>query len=285
MIFRILLVLLLATALAALLAVFIGNRRWHRDSGDLGSQVANFRPVPSASRFDARELTGLPAPVVRYFTHVLTPGQHLVTRASFIQDGTFLMKLGADGWRSFQARQEFGVSPPAFIWDARISMGPGMPVYVRDSYVAGRGAMRAELLALFPVAEAHGTREMAQGSLQRYLAEAMWLPTSLLPSQGVRWSARDDSSAIATLTDGATTVSLEFHFNAAGDVRRVYTPARLREMDGRFVPMPWGAECSRHEEHEGMRIPSEAEVSWWVEGQRMPYWRGRITQAKYTFAP
>lgn len=284
MVFRILAVLLLAIALAALAAVFLGNRRWNHDSTALRARVANAQRARSAARFDPTELIGLPAPVARFFTHVLTPGQPFVASASIVQEGTFLMKPGPNGWRSFKARQDSGVRPPSFIWDARISMGPGMPVYVRDSYVGGQGSMRAELLALLPMADASGTSEMAEGSLQRYLAEAMWFPTSLLPSQGVRWSARDDTSAIATLTDGATSVSLEFHFDAAGDVRRAYAPARMREMDGRFVPMPWGAEYGRFEARDGMRIPAEAEVLWWVKGQPMPYWRGRVTQAKYTFA-
>ncbi len=285
MIFRILVALLLAVAIAAISAVFLGNRRWHQDSDALRAHFETTARSGAVARYDTRELAGLPAPVERYFRHVLTPGQPLVTRASLVQTGTFLMKPGSSGWRSFRARQEFSVAPPAFVWDARISMGPGMPVYVRDSYVAGRGSLRADLLALMKVADAQGSKEMAEGSLQRYLAEAMWIPTALLPSQGVVWSARDDSSALATLTDGTVSVSLEFYFDAAGDVRRVHTPSRLREMNGRFVPMPWGAECGRHEAHEGMRIPAEAEVAWWVEGVRTPYWRGRVTEAKYTFAP
>ena len=283
MVFRILVVLLLGFAVAAVVAVTIGNRRWHQDSAAARAQLEASGPTTSA-RFDSTELAGLPAPVARYFRHVLLPGQRMVTRAAFEQEGTFLMKPGPEGWRSFRARQEFAVLPAGFVWDARISMGPGMPVYVRDAYVAGEGDMTAQFLALFPLADVQGTREMAEGSLQRYLAEAMWFPTALLPSQGVRWTARDDTSAVATLTDGPVSVSLEFHFDAAGDLRRVYAPSRMREMNGHFESMPWGGECGRYELHDGMRIPAEAEVLWWVDGKRMPYWRGRITEAKYTFA-
>lgn len=284
MVFRILVVLLLGFAAAAIVAVTIGNRRWHRASASAREQLGTSGPTTPA-HFDSTELAGLPAPVARYFRHVLTPGQRTITHAAFEQSGTFLMKPGPDGWRAFRARQEFAVRPAGFVWDARISMGPGMPVYVRDAYVAGEGAMTAQFLALFPLTDVRGTREMAEGSLQRYLAEAMWLPTALLPSQGVRWTARDDTSAVATLSDGRVSASLEFHFDAAGDLRRVYTPSRMREMNGHFEPMPWGGECSGHELHDGMRIPAEAEVLWWVDGKRMPYWRGRITEAKYTFAP
>jgi hypothetical protein len=47
----------------------------------------------------------------------------------------------------------------------------------------------------------------------RYLAEAVWLPTALLPVNGVRWSPIDENRALATLQgDDDVSVSLEFRF-------------------------------------------------------------------------
>jgi hypothetical protein len=57
---------------------------------------------------------------------------------------------------------------------------------------------------------------MAQGELMRFFAEAAWYPTALLPSQGVQWQAMDDSSALGTLKDGQTSVTLLFRFNENG---------------------------------------------------------------------
>ena len=68
--------------------------------------------------------------------------------------------------------------------------------------------MHAALLGLVTLADIRGTSEVAQGELLRFLAEAAWYPTALLPSQGVRWEALDGISARATLTDGATMVAL-----------------------------------------------------------------------------
>jgi hypothetical protein len=62
------------------------------------------------------------------------------------------------------------------------------------------------------VANLRGTPEMAQGELLRWFAETAWYST-VLPSQGVHWSAVDDSSAVATRQDGATSVTLLFRFN------------------------------------------------------------------------
>ena len=85
-------------------------------------------------------------------------------------------------------------------------MLPGLPVRVHDAYIAGEGILHASLFGLVSVANLRGTPEAAQGELLRLLAEAAWYPTALLPSQGVRWEAVDDSSAKATLKDGDSTV-------------------------------------------------------------------------------
>ena len=48
----------------------------------------------------------------------------------------------------------------------------------------------------------------------------------LLPSAALRWSAIDENTALATVTDNGVTVSLEFRFDDAGEVAGIYTPAR-----------------------------------------------------------
>jgi len=71
--------------------------------------------------------------------------------------------------------------------------------------------LRRELVryaTLAPVVKQTGTPEMARGELLRFLPEMAWHPNALLPSQGVRWDAVDDTSARATLTDSKRAVTL-----------------------------------------------------------------------------
>jgi hypothetical protein len=77
-----------------------------------------------------------------------------------------------------------------------------------------------------------GTPEMAEGELLRWFAEAAWYPTALLPSQGVQWSAVDDRSALATMQDGATSVTLLFRFNADNMIASMRAEARGATIDG-----------------------------------------------------
>ena len=87
-------------------------------------------------------------------------------------------------------------------WDAQISMLPGIKVHVVDSYIAGKGLVRAAMLGLF-TADMVGGGEMARGEFMRFFAETPWYPTALLPSQGVQWAAVDGTSANATIVDGS----------------------------------------------------------------------------------
>lgn len=175
------------------------------------------------------------------------------------------------------------MTPPGFVWDAGIRMAPIVSVRVRDSYIGREGTMLGKLAALLPVVEQRGTPEMASGSLLRYLAEAVWLPTALLPSEGVSWAAVDDSAARATLTDGATTVSLDVQFGALGEIVRV-SAMRQREVNGTFVLTPWVGVFREYARINGMMIPMTGEVEWVTPQGRLPYWRGRIVTVKYELA-
>ena len=62
-------------------------------------------------------------------------------------------------------------------------MLPGLPVRVHDAYVAGEGILHASVLGLFTVVDMSGTREVDEGELMRFLAEAAWYPTALCPAR------------------------------------------------------------------------------------------------------
>ena len=114
------------------------------------------------------------------------------------------------------------------------------------------------------LAQMHGTPRIAQGELMRYLAEAVSYPTALLPSQGVRWDGIDGTSARATLTDGATAVSLVFTFGSDGMIATAWASSRPRSAD---QSAPWLlCRYSDYVERAGMRVPGEGEVEWQLPG-------------------
>ena len=219
----------------------------------------------------------MPEPVARYFRRVLSDGQPMIAVALTAQSGRFRLRDTPEAWRPFSATQTFITRPSGFVWDARIAMGPGVTVRVRDAFTDGIGSMRAALFGVIPLVDAAATPELASGALHRYLAEAVWFPTALLPGQSVVWTPSGRDSATATLTEGGTTVSLEFRFNEHGEIIESFTPSRFREVDGRYVLTPWTVTYNDYAVTSGVRIPLSGEVAWWLDGGRFVYWRGRVT--------
>lgn len=270
-----------AVAAGIALVLWVAALRWQRTTAaevDLLLQAAAARPP---LRVDFAQLEALPPPVARYLRRVLTDGAPIPRTARIVQEGTFCMDLKSDRWFGFTATQTVTVAPPGFVWDAHIRITPGLGIRVRDGYREGTGSIHAAVAALFTVADVRGRADLAAGALQRYLAEAPWFPYALLPGAGVTWSAIDERRALATLRDGAISVSLEFTFNEAGDIERSYTPARSFEDRGTFRPLPWGGTNSRWDQRGGLRVPVESEVAWHFPAGAAPYWRGRITAVDY----
>lgn len=280
---KLLVVVIVVLTSAVVLAALYGGRRFDAETERLTTRLAELKEKPERTVRLASELELVPPPVARFFRFALRDEQPFVLAARLTQAGEFRMSESPDSWKPFSARQVFRVTPPGFVWDARIRMAPGLTVRVRDSYRDGRGSMNAAVLGLVPVAKVSGTSDIAVAALQRYLAEAVWFPTALLPSQGVAWSPIDASTALAALTDGALSASLEFRFGDEGEIAGVFTEARNREVEGRFVPTPWEGVFRDYETRSGMRVPGHGEVAWIVESERRPYWRGRILDAVYDF--
>jgi len=267
---------------STLAAVAIGNLLWKRSTARSVRRLGPESTSPTLGVFSREQLAGLPAPVARYFDFALTPGQRLVRGARLEHAGTF--RAGFDEpWSPFTSVQHFSVRPPGFVWDATIRMAPLLTVRIRDSYVGGTGGMHGKLASLIPVVNQSGGAALNAGALHRLLAEMAWLPTALLPGNGVTWSPIDDTTARATLSDSGTTVWLDFQFNAFGEIVRVSTPERFRDVDGTPVPTPWAGSFGSYQEVAGMRVPAEGEVEWILPEGRLSYWRGRIVRCDYDF--
>lgn len=271
--------------LAFVLLSVLGAARWSRATEALHARMDAARSPPAVTRYDPRELEGLPAPAQRYFRHVLTEGQPMVAAVTVQHEGSFNTGEQQDQWKPFTSRQRVVTRRPGFVWDGKVQMLPGLPVRVHDAYVAGEGILHPAILGLFSLVDLRGTGEVAEGELMRWFAEAVWYPTALLPSQGVRWQAVGDRSAVASFSDGAVHLRITFRFGADGMVEAAHVAARGRTVQGRVVPTPWEGVFTNVQLQEGMRVPMTGEVAWLTPAGRRPYWRGTITSLRYEFAP
>jgi hypothetical protein len=258
-----------------------GKYQWQLSTDRLRAKLTDGRQTMNPKTYDPKELEGLPDPVQRYFQAVLKDGQPIVSAANLSQQGLFNMSETKAKWSPFTATQFVTTQRPGFDWDARIQMAPGVSAFVHDAYILGSGSLHVSLLGLFTVADVRDTPQAAQGELLRFFAEMPWYPTALLPSQGVRWEAIDNTSAHAAVTDGATTISLVFRFNADGTIETMRAEARYRD---KLTTMPWSGRFWNYSTRDGMLIPLQGEVGWeYPDGLRL-YYKGKVTDINFEFA-
>ncbi len=265
-----------------------GSRRWASSIQGLTHRLEAAKPdgavhQDSPTRFRSHELQDLPAPVQRYFRAVLQEDQRIVSAATIDMAGTLNMSTTSDRWRPFTSRQRVVTRRAGFLWDARISMAPGLAARVVDGYIAGEGLLHAAVLGLFTVARVQGGGEIARGEFMRFFAEAVWYPTALLPSQGVRWEDVDEHSANASIADGPLALTLRFRFNDAGLIDSVRAGERGSMMGDRVVMLPWECSLSDYQMRQGMRVPITGEAAWIRPEGRKPYFRGTITAVSHEF--
>jgi len=92
-------------------------------------------------------------------------------------------------------------------------------------------------------------------------------------------------SAKARLKDGETPVTLLFRFDENGLIESVRAEARGRAVAGALIPTPWEVRWGNYELSDGVCIQTEGEVAWLLPEGPQPYFRCRLTNLRYEFAP
>jgi hypothetical protein len=121
---------------------------------------------------------------------------------------------------------------------------------------------------------------MNAGALHRFLAEAVWYPWALVPGDALRWAPLDERRAQATLTCGATTVTLEFRFAGSGEVTGIYSPGRWGRFGGHYEKVPWEGHFSDYIRCGGVLRPRQGEVGWYRAGELQIVWRGTVESVR-----
>ena len=214
---------------------------------------------PAQGSFSDEETEGLPDPVRRYFHVSIAQGTPLARSARFDMRGS--VKLGRR-WIPFRAEETFAPLH-GYLWRARV----GGILVGSDRYADGKGEMAWMLLGLVWVIHAEGS-DVSRSSVGRLGAEAVWLPTALLPRYGVTWRAADPHHVTANYRLHETDVELECTLDDEARPRAVAIDRWGRpdntEIHGLYR---FEHELTRYSSFEGLTIPSAGRAAWFYGGE------------------
>lgn len=226
----------------------------------------------SASRAGGTPEHELPWPARRYLEHAIDPGRPLARRVELTMTGEF--RFG-DRWCPFEAAEVLAARR-GFVWEPTVHLGPGVWFSGADFYVDGVGGQRFFLDGFVPVVRADGPA-VDRSSAGRFLAESVWLPTSLLPEMGAEWEPVGENRAQVTLP--AADEPLTITVGEDGALRSVRTMRFDAETGER---RPFGALVESERSVAGMTIPWALEVGWGVGTDAFePFFRAALQTAAF----
>ena len=270
---------LVGLGVVAVLAPAIGRVAFDRQVNSEIDRLADgvvFTPSPFV-RLAA--YPDLPVPVRRYLEFAGVEGRSRIRFARLLHGGLFRTTPDSQ-WMPIEGEEYFSVDPPGFVWYAKARPMPLVHIRARDLYLSGSGNMLVKPLSLFTLADARGP-EVDLAALLRFIAEAPWFPTALVPSDSVAWEAIDGSSARVIMRSGSVTASGVFRFDSDGRIVEFETHERFLADGQRAVRRPWGGVYHGYEEVDDFRIPSEVEARWLSPPEVFPYARFELHRVEY----
>ncbi|HET9772752.1 MAG TPA: DUF6544 family protein [Acidimicrobiia bacterium] len=209
--------------------------------------------LPATGNFEPEVVAEAPEPVRRYFEAGITPGTPLAAAVRLEMRGS--IKIGR--WLPFRARQ---LLAPALgtVWEARVA---GV-ISGSDRYVEGSGGMDWKLFGRRRLVHAEGP-DVSRSAAERAAGESIWVPTALVPTGGVEWTAvADDRIAVEVDTDGRRT-RVEHGLDPSGAlVRSSFVRWGDPDNTGTWGRHPFGVEVTGQRTFDGVTIPAKGRAGW-----------------------
>ncbi len=241
-------------------------------------------PLPPTDPVTEGDIAHLPEPARRTmrFMGVLGRSRIWSLRAHF--SGQFRRGLDQP-WLPCEAWQYDTSIGVARVFHMRIRFGSLVPVYVRDTYVRGRGRMLGKIFDTFKIVD-QADYKIDTGELVTYLNDAVLFAPSMILRPEVTWSAVDDGAFDVSLTDRGRTVRARVFVDARGGVTDFSTtdrygsdPVRPDEM----VRARWTTPVAGWHEVDGRRFSAGGTPIWHFESGDMPYAEFRLDPREIEF--
>lgn len=276
----------------SLLAGLVVGARWRIQWLELADKLAEqcrmgvATPAITVSTKDKLALwASLPLVVRKYFNNVFSPikyGERCDTNSMsllvFSAPKTRWLRFRQDGvihrnnqWVSMSAVQT--ISNAGYVWQAEMftiecwwkRWTP--KVLVCDAWVHGKAYSSSSLQGVVPIATSSANRDheawLQQGEMMRFLADAFYTPTVLLPEAAVvSWKATvDENKAVLSMDSAVDGCNCKAEVTFTSDAILV-SGIRPKVEEKYVVNIPWSGKLSNFQVIGNMWIPTRVEYGW-----------------------
>ena len=203
-------------------------------------------------------IANLPPVVQTWLSNAHVLGKSLPNITHITQKGSMRTDPSSE-WLSFDADQYFSISPPAFVWNARVETDFLISITARDKYEDGKGNMLIKIGSLIPIANSLG-KEIDQGTMLRFMAEMIWFPQAVT-SPYLSWQQTGPRHAKVIMHYQNVSAEGFFTFNAEGFPTQ-FEAQRYGEFNGKFSKETWSIAITNYSVFNGMRIADACDVTW-----------------------
>lgn len=262
----IILSLLLFITITWMLTKYLADREF---TNQVNALFANSGKIQNKN-FQYSQLQNLPEPVQRYFKLVLPEGQPYISYVRLKHDGLF--KSGPDKkWTDIEGEQYFTTQTPGFIWKGATNM-----FTARDMFLSGKGRLTVLLFSMIKIVDATGEK-YDDGELLRWLAESVWFPTNLLPSDNLIWTAVNSEQANLLFTLDKKELNYLVTFNEKGEIVSFQTKRYMNE-DSLEI---WVGNVSSYNRINGILIPTMIEAVYKLKTGDYSYAKFNLKNIEY----
>jgi hypothetical protein len=256
----------LGLVVAGLLALLVLRARAKSRIREVRQRMqAGLQPVS----LQEEQLSGLPAPALRYLRRALPPGGLLATGVEVRMDELIKKdKTVPDSpFLRYEIRETLCLGR-GMLGEGR-SVGGGVSQNAAFWYVQGESGRREALLDLVPL-QVPSSPDITKMLCARALYDLVWLPSALLPGSGARWRAVDDQQAEVEVALDGEKMTLRLTVDPDGGLREVFAMrfGSVGTENHRFQPIPYGMIVDRSQTVDGYTLPVEMRGGWWYGTDR-----------------
>ena len=223
----------------------------------------------------------LDEPVRRYLLHAIAPGTSLAGYVQLTMKGQFRLKPDAE-WLPMRASQIISTAPgfttaPGFIWQAKVGKGL-MNFSGADYYYCDRGRTKFSLWSFIPLVDAQ-SKDVNRSAAGRLAAEYIWLPSALLPQNGVTWKAIAENTIQASFKLNNEPIVLTLNIDAEGKLIEISLPRWSDAKEAGWRYSIFIAQVEAEQTFHGYTVPSSVSAGWLNTDRTWIFFRSNIQTA------